>query len=84
MPARLYAAVATNEPGDYSSAAGLGVFRSDDGGESWRRITDDPRPALRIGGGDLPIIRVDPTNADVLYSTGIVTMKSSRWRAGPG
>jgi photosystem II stability/assembly factor-like uncharacterized protein len=76
MPSRLYAAVGTTEPGDYSSGAGLGVFRSDDGGESWRRITDDPRPALRIGGGDLMVIRVDPTNADVVYCTGIVTMKS--------
>ncbi|HUE67273.1 MAG TPA: hypothetical protein VMP38_03750 [Candidatus Acidoferrum sp.] len=76
-PQRLYAAVGTNEPGDYSSAAGLGVFRSDDGGESWTRITSDPRPALRIGGGDLPVLRVDPTNPDVLYSASIVTMKSS-------
>ncbi|MFL6604765.1 MAG: WD40/YVTN/BNR-like repeat-containing protein [Steroidobacteraceae bacterium] len=76
-PDRLYAVVGTNEPGAYSSAAGLGVFRSDDGGESWTRITSDPRPALRIGGGDLPIIRVDPSNPDVVYSTGLVTMKSS-------
>jgi photosystem II stability/assembly factor-like uncharacterized protein len=75
-PDRLYAAVGTNEPGAYSSAAGLDVFRSDDGGASWTRITSDPRPALRIGGGDLPIIRVDPSNPDVVYSTGIVTMKS--------
>ena len=76
-PRRLYAAVGTSEPGKYSSAAGLGVFRSDDAGESWVRITSDPRPALRIGGGDLPVIRVDPANPDVLYSTGVVTMKSS-------
>jgi photosystem II stability/assembly factor-like uncharacterized protein len=41
------------------------------------RITTDPRPALRIGGGDLPIIRVDPHNPDVVYSTGLVTTKSS-------
>jgi photosystem II stability/assembly factor-like uncharacterized protein len=75
-PDRLYAVVGTNEPGAYSSAAGLGVFRSDDSGESWTRITSDPRPALRIGGGDLPIIRVDPSNPDVVYSTGLVTMKS--------
>jgi len=77
VPGRLYAVVGTNEPGEYSSAAGLGVFRSDNAGESWARITSDPRPALRIGGGDLPIIRADPTNADVLYTTGIVTMKST-------
>jgi photosystem II stability/assembly factor-like uncharacterized protein len=88
---RLYATVGTTEPGEYSSAAGLGVFRSDDAGESWTRITTDPRPALRIGGGDLPIIRVDPTNPDVVYSTGIVTVKSSdggkswlSWRGAPG
>ena len=77
LEARLFAAVGTTEPGDYSSAAGLGLYRSDDAGESWVRITTDPRPALRIGGGDLPIVRVDPTNPDVVYATGIVTMKSS-------
>ena len=76
-PLRLYATVGTDEPGDYSSAAGLGVFRSDDAGESWIRITSDPRPALRIGGGDLPAVRVDPSNPDVVYTAGIVTMKSS-------
>jgi photosystem II stability/assembly factor-like uncharacterized protein len=76
-PDRLLAAVGTNEAGAYSSAAGLGVFRSDDGGETWERITADPRPALRIGGGDLPIIRIDPSNPDIVYSTGLVTMKSA-------
>lgn len=76
-PSRLYAAVATNEPGGYQSAAGLGIYRSDDAGESWKRITQDPRPALRIGGGDLTVLAVDPRNPDVLYSTGIVTVKSS-------
>jgi photosystem II stability/assembly factor-like uncharacterized protein len=77
QPRRLYAIVGTTEPGDYSSAAGLGVFRTDDAGESWVRITTDPRPALRIGGGDLSVIRVDPHNPDVVYSTGLVTTKSS-------
>ncbi len=76
-PGRLYATLATTAEGDYGSAAGLGIYRSDDGGESWVRATTDPRPALRIGGGDLPIIKVDPTNADVLYSASIVTMKST-------
>jgi len=76
-PQRLYATVGTTEPGEYASAAGLGVFRSDDAGESWTRITTDPRPALRIGGGDLAVVRVDPTNPDVVYSASIVTMKSS-------
>jgi photosystem II stability/assembly factor-like uncharacterized protein len=76
QPGRLFATIATTEEGDYSSAAGLGVFRSDDGGESWYRVTTDPRPALRIGGGDLPIIKVDPHDADVLYSASLVTVKS--------
>lgn len=85
LPSRLYASVATTEPGDYSSSAGLGLFRSDDAGEHWSRVTDDPRPALRIGGGDLAIVRVDPTNPDVLYSASIVTVKSTdggkTWRS---
>ena len=91
QPGRLYATVATTEEGDYSSSAGLGVYRSDDGGEHWARATTDPRPALRIGGGDLPIIKVDPSNADVLYSASLVTMKSvdggvhwSSLRGAPG
>ncbi|MBS0419811.1 MAG: glycoside hydrolase [Proteobacteria bacterium] len=90
-PERLFAVVGTNEPGAYSSAAGLGVFRTEDGGRNWTRITSDPRPALRIGGGDLPVIRVDPSNPDVVYSTGLVTMKSvdggitwSSLRGAPG
>jgi photosystem II stability/assembly factor-like uncharacterized protein len=76
-PRRLYLSVGTTEPGEYSSAAGLGVFRSDDGGESWARITTDPRPALRIGGGDLAVLRVDPTDPEVVYSASLVTMKST-------
>jgi photosystem II stability/assembly factor-like uncharacterized protein len=76
-PQRVYASIATSDPGNYSSAAGLGIFRSDDSGESWTRITTDPRPALRIGGGDLAVVRVDPSNADVVYSASIVTMKST-------
>jgi photosystem II stability/assembly factor-like uncharacterized protein len=75
-PDRLYVVVGTNEAGIYSSAAGLGLFRSDDAGESWARITSDPRPALRIGGGDLPVLRADPSNPDVVYSAGLVVMKS--------
>jgi len=76
-PSRLYATVGTTERGDYSSGVGLGVYRSDDAGENWQRATTDPRPAYRIGGGDLPVPRVDPKNPDVVYSTSIVTMRSS-------
>src|SRR5207253_3714997 len=59
------------------SGKGLGFYRSDDGGASWNKITDDGRPAMKIGGGDLSMIKVDPKNPDVVYSTSIVTVKSS-------
>ena len=76
-PNRLYATVGTTNLGAYESGAGLGVYRSDDAGEHWTQITTDPRPAMRIGGGDLPIPRVDPKNADVVYSASIVTHRST-------
>ncbi len=76
-PSRLYATVATTEHGEYGSGAGLGVYRSDDGGENWHAATSDPRPAMRIGGGDLPIPRVDPKNPDVVYSVSIVVVRST-------
>ncbi len=75
--ARLYAVAGTQEPGDYGSGKGLGVYRSDDSGETWTRATDDGRPAMRIGGGDLPMFAVDPKNPDVVYSTSIVTVRST-------
>jgi photosystem II stability/assembly factor-like uncharacterized protein len=67
---RLYATLAT-------ASGKLAVYRSDDAGESWAQITDDPRPSGRIGGGDLPIPRVDPKNAEIVYVASTVTMKSS-------
>jgi photosystem II stability/assembly factor-like uncharacterized protein len=76
-PNRIYATVSTKEEGAYASGKGLGVYRSDDAGMSWRKITDDSRPAMKIGGGDLPVPRVDPQNPDVVYSTSIVTCKST-------
>jgi photosystem II stability/assembly factor-like uncharacterized protein len=75
-PKRLYGTLATAQESSYGSGAGLDVYRSDDAGESWYKATDDPRPALKIGGGDLPIPRVDPKNPDVVYSASIVTERS--------
>ena len=72
-PSRLYATVSTTKPSDYASGKGLGVYRSDEAGKTGRKITDDPRPAMKIGGGDLPIPGVDPKNPDVVYSASIVT-----------
>jgi photosystem II stability/assembly factor-like uncharacterized protein len=83
-PHRLYATVGT-------SAGKLGVYRSDDAGASWSQVTDDPRPAARIGGGDLPVPKVDPKNPDIIYSASTVTMRStdggktwSGFRGAPG
>ena len=76
-PQRLYATLATKAESGYASAAGLGVYRSDDAGETWRKITEDARPAMKIGGGDLPVPAVDPQNPDVVYSASIVTVKST-------
>jgi photosystem II stability/assembly factor-like uncharacterized protein len=66
---RLYATLGT-------ASGGLAVYRSDDAGENWYKVTDDPRPSGRIGGGDLPIPRVDSKNEDAVYSASTVTMKS--------
>jgi len=68
-PHRLYATVGT-------ASGGLGVYRSDDAGDSWTKITQDPRPSGRIGGGDLSIPRVDSKNADIVYCVSTVTMRS--------
>ncbi|MFZ0419322.1 MAG: glycoside hydrolase [Candidatus Sulfotelmatobacter sp.] len=83
-PHRIYATVAV-------SSGTLAFYRSDDAGENWSKITDDPRPSGRIGGGDLAIPRVDSKNADVVYSASTVTMKStdggktwSGFRGAPG
>jgi photosystem II stability/assembly factor-like uncharacterized protein len=76
-PQRLYATLSTTSEGAYATGAGLGVYRSDDAGATWRKITDDPRPAMKIGGGDLPVPVVDPQNPDVVYSTSIVTCRST-------
>ncbi len=76
-PNRLYATLSTTERGDYGSGKGLGIYRSDDAGENWRRATEDPRPAMKIGGGDLPVPKVDPKNPDIVYSTSIVTFRST-------
>jgi photosystem II stability/assembly factor-like uncharacterized protein len=70
-PARVYASLADTH--------GTHIYRSDDAGEHWTSITTDARPAVRIGGGDLAIPKVDPKNPDVVYTTSMVC-----WRSGDG
>jgi photosystem II stability/assembly factor-like uncharacterized protein len=67
------------------------LYRSDDAGETWHGTTDDPRPGLGIGGGDLPVVRFDPHNPQIVYSASIVCWKSTDggknydgWRGAPG
>ncbi|HEY5219654.1 MAG TPA: hypothetical protein VIJ16_07585, partial [Gemmatimonadaceae bacterium] len=69
----------------------VGFFKSTDGGEHWFRAIDgpdgnsrgtrveDPRPLVRIGGGDLPTIAVDPKDENVVYSCSTVF-----WRTEDG
>jgi photosystem II stability/assembly factor-like uncharacterized protein len=82
-PNRVFASIALSP--------GLVIYRSDDGGESWTKITTDARPAGRIGGGDLAVLRVDPKNPDVVYSASVVSWKSidggktwTAFRGAPG
>ncbi len=82
-PRTLFAAVKTK--------AIAKLYRSDDGGESWHGTTDDPRPGLGIGGGDLPAVRFDPKNPQIVYSASVVCWKSTDggkswhgWRGAPG
>jgi photosystem II stability/assembly factor-like uncharacterized protein len=67
------------------------LYRSDDAGETWSGTTDDPRPGLAIGGGDLPVVRFDPKNPQIVYSASVVCWKSTDggktwdgWRGAPG
>src|SRR6266481_4455257 len=80
--AQIYVAITPSDPRRIYATVGmsggkLGVYRSYDAGENWSQITEDPRPSGRIGGGDLPVPKVDPKNPDIVYSASTVTMKSA-------
>ena len=82
-PDKLFASVA--------STTGVNLYRSDDAGANWTVATTDARPSGRIGGGDLPVPRIDPKNPDVIYVASTVAWKSTDggkswtgWRGAPG
>ena len=63
---RMYATVDAEKNG--------GIYRSDDAGESWYLLTTDGRFWGR--GSDFAEIKVDPKNADIVYSANVVMWKS--------
>ncbi|MDB6068737.1 MAG: glycosyl hydrolase repeat-containing protein [Pedosphaera sp.] len=52
-----------------------GVFRSDDAGESWRLINNDPRTWGR--GGDFAEVKVHPKNPDIVYIANTSSYRST-------
>ncbi len=90
--AMVAAAVAPAGGGGRGAAGGgVGFYKSVDGGEHWHLAFDDGkniagaprvadnRPLVRIGGGDLPTIAIDPKNENVIYSSSTVF-----WRTEDG
>jgi photosystem II stability/assembly factor-like uncharacterized protein len=87
----VYAMIAapSQEPNARPGATVVGFYKSSDGGEHWSLATRgvreaegsqdagyDPRPLVRIGGGDLPTIVVDPKNERVVYSSSTVMWRT--------
>ncbi len=66
-PKRMYATVQASNGG--------GLYRSDDGGQSWSRPTENPLIVTR--GDDFAEVKVDPNNPDIVYTASIVTWKST-------
>ena len=81
LPQRLFATVDARSRG--------GLYRSDDSGETFSLVNDDPRVTSR--GSDFAEVKVDPKNPDVVYTASIVAWKSTdggktftAWRGAPG
>jgi photosystem II stability/assembly factor-like uncharacterized protein len=75
---RLYVVAAyLDQPGTGGSRGATGIFRSDDAGQTWTRITTDARPAGRIGGGDLPMPIPHPKSADTVIVASTVSWKTT-------
>jgi photosystem II stability/assembly factor-like uncharacterized protein len=52
-----------------------GIYRSDDAGETWRRVGTDRRPWSR--GSDFAEIKIDPRNKEIVYSLAIAAYRST-------
>ncbi|HEX7019410.1 MAG TPA: hypothetical protein VF159_05345 [Gemmatimonadaceae bacterium] len=66
LPSRMFATVELSR--------GSALFRSDDEGENWYKVTDDERVSSRAS--DFAEVKVDPKNPDVVYTANVVTWKS--------
>jgi photosystem II stability/assembly factor-like uncharacterized protein len=52
-----------------------GLYRSDDAGENWKRVSTDGRVYGR--GGDFAELKVHPSNPDILYSANVAAYRST-------
>ena len=66
LPSRLYLTA--------TAGAKSGIWRTDDAGANWYRITDDNRIYGR--GDDFAALTVDPKNPEVVYSANVVAWRS--------
>jgi photosystem II stability/assembly factor-like uncharacterized protein len=64
---RLYAVVSS---GDKTG----GLYRSDNGGDTWRKMSGDKR--LWDRGSDFAEVKADPKNADIVYDANVMVWKS--------
>ena len=79
---RLYAVVSAKERSG-------GFYRSNDGGQSWTKLSSDIR--LWDRGTDFAEVKVDPKNADIVYDANVMVWKSvdggktwNGWKGAPG
>ena len=66
---RIYALIDTKDDKD------RGLYRSDDGGQSWQKVNSDPRISSR--GWYFGEVDVDPKNPDVVYAPNVSIYRST-------
>ncbi len=66
-PSRMFATVESRDNG--------GLYRSDDAGDSWYLVNDDPRVTQR--GSDFAEVKVHPQDPDIVFTGSIVVWKST-------
>ncbi len=78
-PNIIYATVDANQQN-------IGIYRSDDAGESWRKLSNDPRTVGR--GSDFAEIKPHPKNPDIVYVSNTAAYQSTdggkTWKAFRG